>query len=72
MSLLYAYRIVKDDRIKGTLAPVDRTEFPNEDEVEIHFKNGVSRTFRQDAVLTVSSRGPVLRPKYRPGHKRNN
>lgn len=70
MPLIHAYRIVKDDRIKGTLAPVERTEIVNDDVVEIHFKNGGAKTFPQDQILNVSNRTGAIRPKHKPGTRR--
>lgn len=70
MPLIHAYRIVKDDRIKGTLAAVERTEILNENEVEIHFKNGVSKPFPQDQILNVSNRTGAVRPPHKPGTRR--
>lgn len=70
MPLIHAYRIVKDDRIKGTLASVERTEILNADEVEIYFKNGVNKTFKQDSVLTVSNRNGAVRPPYKTGQRK--
>lgn len=69
MPLIHAYRIVNGDRIKGTMALVDKTEILSENEVEIYFKNGVSKTFRHDQILTVSNRNGAIRPKYKQNHR---
>jgi hypothetical protein len=69
--LVYAYRLVKGDRISGVPADVTDVKNRNADLVKVYFANGHETEYPFDKFLNVSHRAGVARPRYRPEHRGN-
>lgn len=66
--LVYAYRLVKGDRITGTVANVAEVKNRDADTITVEFANGHSTEYPASKFLNVSHRAGVARPRYRPEH----